>query len=426
MARCRTRGLRDIPAPVLSGDTGRDFIASGRLDKLTSPVPEVQHSRRLPYAILLTSLSALFALQITLIVPAAGMSHPFRLAGALASAAAVFALQLGSSSASAERWRARQRGAMLVGQAAASYLPLLAFGIMWTGMTGLLAGSVLLLIPGWKAWVPFTAVALSMLAAAIVARPGAYDIALAVVGDLAVGIVVFGLSRLVALVRHADAMHQEIAQLAVIRERTRFSQDLHDLLGYSLSAIALKAELSRRTMVAKPELAREELADVVVFARQAVADVRQVANGYRAMSLVAEAGSAASLLAAAGIMADIEIDCGALDEKVDTVLATVLREAVTNLLRHSSARTCRLAARRAGECVTLVVANDGAPRSGVPHRVGGGLENLVARLKAVGGTLTIESHNGSFGLLAAVPRAVRKAPRRSAPPQGSASAQAAS
>jgi two-component system sensor histidine kinase DesK len=180
-------------------------------------------------------------------------------------------------------------------------------------------------------------------------------------------------------------------------------------------------------MEAKPELAREELADVVVFARQAVADVRLVANGYRAMSLAAEAGSAASLLAAAGIMADIEIDCGALDEKVDTVLATVLREAVTNLLRHSSARTCRLAASQAGECVTLVVANDGAPRSsGVPHRDGGGLENLVARLEAVGGTLTIESHNGSFGLLAAVPLAARKAPRWSAPPRGSASAQAAS
>lgn len=411
---------------VLSGDTGRYFIASGRLDKPTWPVPEVQYSRRLPYAILLTSLSALFVLQITLIVQAAGMSHPFRLAGGLASAAVVFALQLGSSGASAERWRTRQRGAMVVGQAVASYLPLLAFGIMWTGMTGFLAGSVLLLMPGWKAWVPFAGVALSMLAAAIVARPGAYDVALAVAGDLVMGIVVFGLSRLVALVRHADTMHQEIAQLAVIRERTRFSQDLHDLLGYSLSAIALKAELSRRTMMAKPELAREELADIVVFARQAVADVRLVANGYRAMSLVEEAGSAASLLAAAGIMADIEIDCGALDETVDTVLATVLREAVTNLLRHSSARTCRLAASRAGECVTLVVANDGAPRSGAPHRDGGGLENMVARLEAVGGTLTIESHNGSFGLLATVPRAARKAPRRSAPPQGSPSAQAAS
>ncbi len=396
------------------------------MQQLTSPVPEVGYSRRLAYAILLTSLSALFALQVTLIVQVAGASHPFRLAGALASAAAVFALHLGSSSSNAERWRARRRGAVVVGQAAASYLPLLAFGLMWTGMTGFLAGSILLLMPGWKAWVPFTAVALSMLAAAIVARPGAYDIALAVAGNLVMGIVVFGLARLVALVRHADVMHQEIAQLAVIRERTRFSQDLHDLLGYSLSAIALKAELSRRTMVAKPELAREELADVVVFARQAVADVRLVANGYRAMSLVAEAGSAASLLAAAGIIADIEIDCGALDEKVDTVLATVLREAVTNLLRHSSARTCRLAASQAGECVTLVVANDGAPRSGVPHRDGGGLENLVARLESVGGTLTIESCDGSFGLLATVPRAVRKATRRPAPPRGSASAQAAS
>jgi len=359
---------------------------------------------------MLTSLSALFGLQITLIVQVAGMSHPFRLAGALVSAAAVFALQLGSSSANAERWRARQRGAMVVGQAAASYLPLLALGIMWTGMTGFLAGSVLLLMPGWKAWVPFTAVALSMLAAAIVARTGAYDIALAVTGDLVMGIVVFGLSRLEALVRHADVMHQEIAQLAVIRERARFSQDLHDLLGYSLSAIALKAELSRRTMVAKPELAREELADVVVFARQAVADVRLVANGYRAMSLVAEAGSAASLLAAAGIMADIEIDCGGLDDKVDTVLATVLREGVTNLLRHSAARTCRVMASQAGESVTLLIANDGAPQPGIDCRDGVGLENLETRLAAIGGTLTVEFQDGTFCLSAAVPHTVRRAP----------------
>src|SRR5437868_13353445 len=72
MARCQARALRNIPAPVWSGDAGLGFIASGSLDKLTSPVPEVQYSRRLPYAILLTSLSALFALQVTLIVAAAG------------------------------------------------------------------------------------------------------------------------------------------------------------------------------------------------------------------------------------------------------------------------------------------------------------------------------------------------------------------
>ena len=148
------------------------------------------------------------------------------------------------------------------------------------------------------------------------------------------------------------------------------------------------------------------------FARQAVADVRLVANGYRAMSLASEAASVASVLAAAGVMADIELDCGALDDKVDTVLATVLREAVTNLLRHSAARTCRVAASEAGESVTLLVANDGAPKSGETYREGGGLENLAARLETVGGTLTIELQDGTFGLIAAVPHTTRRAPGR--------------
>ncbi len=293
---------------------------------------------------------------------------------------------------------------MLLSLGAASYLPLLAFGIMWAGMTGFLAGSVLLLVAGWTAWVPFAAIALSALEPAIATRQGSLEIAFLVTSGPAYGLVVFGLSRLALLVGHAHIRHAEISQLAAIRERTRFAMDLHDLLGYSLSAIALKAELSRRVMDTKPDLAREELADVVDFARQAVADVRLVANGYRTMSLAAEAASAASVLAAAGVMADIEIDCGALDEKVDTVLATILREAVTNLLRHSSARTCRVAASQAGRSVTLLVANDGAPRSGAAYcRDGGGLENLAARLEAVGGTLTIESQDGTFGLIAAVP-----------------------
>lgn len=242
MARWQARGLQNMLVPVSSGDTGRDFIASSGLDATTPPVPEVRCSLKLSYTILLASLSALFGLQITLIIQATGLSDSFQLAGTLASATTAFALQVRNSCPDAQRWPARERSAMVLSQAAATYLPLLAFGIMWTGMTGFLAGSVLLLIPGWKAWVPFTAIALSMLAAAIMTRSGAYDIALAVAGDLAFGIVVFGLSRLVLLIRPADGMHQEIAQLAVIRERTRFAQDLHDLLGYSLSAIALKAE----------------------------------------------------------------------------------------------------------------------------------------------------------------------------------------
>ena len=352
-------------------------------------------------------MASLFAVQVASIMNWVTPSHPVEFGCTLATATTVFVLQLCKCLPDAERGPAWWRTAMLLGQGVATYLPLLAFGIMWTGMTGFLGGSVLMFAPRWKAWASFAAVTLSTFAAALATRQEASDIAFAAISGPAFGIFALGISRLEQLARHGHATRAEIAQLAAIKERARFASDLHDLLGFSLAAIALKAELSKRVMETKPDLARAELADVVDFARQAVADVRLVAVGYRAMSLATEAGSAASLFAAAEIAADIEIDCGLLDSGVDTVLATVLREAVTNLLRHSAARTCRIIASRAGESVTLLVANDGAPEPGVACGGGCGLRNLAKRLETVGGTLATEPGKGTFVLIATVPRGVR-------------------
>jgi two-component system, NarL family, sensor histidine kinase DesK len=397
----RPRNLQNNAEEVLNEDRERDSLASTGLDKARARM--VRYDGGIPYKILLVSYSSFFGIQICFIIRKVPPSHPLQVAFTLASATAVFVLQLHNCSRSAQRWPTWKRGAIVLGQGLATYLPLLAFHLAWTGMTGFLAGSLLLLITGWKAWAPFAAMATMMFVVAIIAWEGPSDIASMAIFCLASGIVVFGLGQLTLLVWHEQARRWEIAQLAEIRERTRFARDLHDLLGYSLSAIALKAELSRRIMDTKPDLAREELADVVVFARQAAADVRLVATNYRTMSLAAEVVSTASLLTAAGIMADIEIDCGGLDDKVDTVLATVLREGVTNLLRHSAARTCQVTASQAGESVTLLIANDGAKKSGIDCRDGVGLENLEARLAAIGGTLTVEFQDGTFCLSAAVP-----------------------
>ena len=404
----RHRNPQNITEEVSSEDSERDFTVSTGFDKI--PARIVQYDGGIAYKILLASYSSFFGIQIDSIVRTVPPPHPLQVAFTLASATAVFALQLRNCSLGAQRWPTWKRGAIVVGQGLATYLPLLAFHLVWTGMTGFLAGSLLLLIAGWKAWAPLAAIALMMFVVAIVTWQEPSNIASMAIFCLASGIVVFGVGQLTLLVWHEQARHGEVAQLAAIRERARFARDLHDLLGYSLSAIALKAELSRRVMDTKPDLAREELADVVVFARQAVADVRLVATNYRAMSLAAEAASTASLLAAAGIMADIEIDCGGLDDKVDTVLATVLREGVTNLLRHSAAQTCRVTASQAGESVTLLIANDGARKSGIDYRNGVGLENLEARLEAIGGTLTVESQDGTFCLFAAVPHTTRRVP----------------
>ena len=408
------RRLRNVPESTSSGDEGHLFAVTTGFDiEAMLSFRSIQRQQTAPYPILLASLSVLFGVEAISLARSVAPSQPLQFAVAVASATAAFAFHLRNCSPGAARWSARQRVAMLAGQGAATYLPLLAYGIMWAGMTGFCAGSVLLLVKGWKAWAPFAGIALSAFVATAGTRQRPIEIAFLAVSGPAFGVVVFGLSRLTLLLRQAHIAHAQISQLAAVKERTRFAMDLHDLLGYSLSAIALKAELSRRVMDTKPDLAREELADVVTFARQAVADVRLVASRYRTMSLAAEAGSVASVLAAAGVLAEIEIDCGALDEKVDTVLATILREAVTNLLRHSSARTCRIAAGQAGESVTLLVANDGAPTPGAGYyRDGGGLENLAARLETIGGTLTIESQGDTFGLIAAVPHVARGATAR--------------
>jgi len=364
---------------------------------------------RLARAILLLVLCGFLAVQVIDLLTSPIQSHGFDLAVGLTSVCVVFALQVINSSADTAQWPMWRRLGMLAAQALVTYVPLVVLGREWAGMAGFLAGSVLLLIPGWPAWALFSAVIMSMLVGPLLLGLDAYSVAYLTVASLDIGLVVFGLSRLAVVIRYAHATRAELAQLAVMAERMRFARDLHDLLGYSLSAITLKAELSRRLVGSNPARARDELTEVLDISRQALADVRSVATGYRNISLAKEAASVASLLSTAGIGIRVEVNCGPLEEKVDTALATVLREAVTNMLRHSTARNCSIdASCSAGpepgqEIISLRVTNDGVPRSAATWRRGGGLENLAVRLKSVGGTLkTTMRSDGQFEVLAQV------------------------
>jgi two-component system, NarL family, sensor histidine kinase DesK len=383
----------------ISGQVAANIGASTRT---LSAADELHGGPRLARAILLTVLCGFLAVQVIDILTSPIESQGYTLAVGLTSICVVFVLQVFNSSAGAAQWSMGRRLGMLLAQAIVTYVPLLVLGKEWAGMAGFLAGSILLLVPGWAAWVLFTAVVTSMLVGPLLLGLGAYSVAYLTVATLDIGLVVFGLSRLSSVIRYAHAKRAELAQLAVLNERMRFARDLHDLLGYSLSAITLKAELTRRLVSSNPSRARDELAELLDIARQALADVRLVASGYRNISLAKEAASVASLLSTAGITAKVEINCGPLDEKVDTVLATVLREAVTNMLRHSSAQNCSIEADLAGETVYLRMTNDGVPRSAASGRHGGGLENLTTRLAAVGGKLTATSRDGHFDLLAEV------------------------
>ena len=304
---------------------------------------------------------------------------------------ALFGVQFAVSSPGARQWPTARKALMLGLQALLTFAPLVWFGVSWGSMEGPLAASLLLTLPPRYAWPSYGALiafipVYNLLAGATVDLVLYFTIAGALTG-----LVIYGLTRLTDLVREVHDTREELARMAVAQERLRFARDLHDLLGYSLSAITLKGELIQRLITTRPEKAREETASVLQVARQALADVRLVSSGYRDMSLSEEAESASTVLSAADVRAQVDVECGRLHPVVDTVLATALREGVTNILRHSRVRVCTIKAEMDDETVRLGLINDHPHEQGhIPSDVSGGsgLDNLRCRLTAIGGGLS--------------------------------------
>ncbi|MFF2405559.1 sensor histidine kinase [Streptomyces sp. NPDC058092] len=191
-----------------------------------------------------------------------------------------------------------------------------------------------------------------------------------------------------------------VAQLAANEERLRLARDLHDLLGHSLSLITLKSELAGRMLPDHPEQAAAQVADIERVSRQALVDVRSAVTGYRRPTLPGELAGARTALAAAGITADVPAEAPEdVPEKPEEVLAWALREAVTNVVRHSGARHCTvtLIPRQTldGRVLELTVADDGVGASGTEP--GNGLTGITERLATVDGTLIAPAGSSRSG-----------------------------
>ncbi|CAM4151399.1 hypothetical protein GCM10009799_02640 [Nocardiopsis rhodophaea] len=291
-------------------------------------------------------------------------------------------------------------------QACLVYLPLFVFGQAWVGMPGFLAGSVLLVLSPKAAWAAFALIVASMAVAQAQFGGGYVDVAYTTVSTLVTGLIVYGLSRLQGLVRQLHEAQRELAEIAVTHERLRFARDLHDLLGYSLSSITLRTELAHKLVLRQPQRAREELAETLRTSRQALADVRTVAHGYRELSLEQECRSVRSVLAAAEVELGMRADYGDLPVRIATVVATVLREGVTNVLRHSRAENCEITIFEADGEVNVEILNDGLDDALRPPepRSGSGLHNLSERVRALGGGLTAEpTSEGRYRLAVRLP-----------------------
>jgi two-component system sensor histidine kinase DesK len=207
--------------------------------------------------------------------------------------------------------------------------------------------------------------------------------------------------------------------MAVLRERLRFARDLHDLLGYSLSAITLKIELTHRLLEKAPQEASDQLLELLEISRLALTDARTVASGYRELSLEEECRSVLSVLAAADIAVALDSDHTDLPVQVSTVLATVLREGVTNLLRHSKAKHCEITIRQTHDDAWLEIVNDDhqPARKDKPERGAdrGGLHNLTVRAAEIGGTVLVQHTDNVFRLRAEVPLRLARHSVRSQP-----------
>jgi two-component system sensor histidine kinase DesK len=185
--------------------------------------------------------------------------------------------------------------------------------------------------------------------------------------------------------------HDEVRRLAATAERERIGRDLHDLLGHTLSLITLKLELSRKLFDRDHDAARRELEEAEQVARHALAEVRSAVTGIRATDLAAELASARLLLESSMVHLDYGRLPAALPAEVERGLALVLREAATNIARHARATHARVALEVVDGAAHLRIEDDG--RGGIAEH-GNGLNGMRERVRALGGTLAIESPQG--------------------------------
>ena len=183
----------------------------------------------------------------------------------------------------------------------------------------------------------------------------------------------------------------EVGRLAALAERERIGRDLHDLLGHTLSLVAIKSELARRLVDGDPQAAKRQIGEVESVARQALAQVREAVVGIRATGLQAELAATRLALLSADVHLDQRLAPVALPPALESVLAMTLREATTNVLRHARASRVDVELLHDAGELRLVISDDGRGGAQPP---GNGLAGMRERIVGVGGHLDIDSPAG--------------------------------
>lgn len=240
------------------------------------------------------------------------------------------------------------------------------------------------LVPTRRAWTAIGALTGLVGATAGLVQPSPMFSLLALIFTPLIG----GLCLHQRTVRTATAQlrlsRQEVQRLAQVAERERIARDLHDLLGHTLSTITLKSALAARLAEREPARAVEEMREVERISRQATQEVRGAVSGFRQRSLADELASARTTLDAADVALDVAGDLPSLAPLEEAVLALALREAVTNVVRHAHAQTCKVLFAVDADSLRVEVIDDGRGAHG-PE--GSGLLGMRERLASLGGRL---------------------------------------
>ena len=276
-------------------------------------------------------------------------------------------------------------------------------GPSWAGLLIYVSAAAAAALP--ERWVWPAVVAAAAVCAAVVSLDGERGLLILPVMCLLTAFALRGTRHLVSVNAELAEAREELARNAVAEERLRFARDLHDLLGHSLSLIALKSELAGRLAEADPTRARAEMADVEATARRALAEVRDAVSGYRQVSCAQALAEARSALSGAGIAVRLPARVPPLPGPVDAALGWVVREATTNVLRHSGARSVTVTLTEDGGDAVLSVVDDGrGPADDTAP--GSGLTGLAERVGALGGALTGGAgRDGGYELRAVLPLA---------------------